>query len=309
MTGPHPSPRSPGDPGLEGRRVLVTGASSGIGRATAHQLAARGDRLLLSSRSEDVLGEVARECTARGAADVLVVAADVADRRQVAAVFRAAHERWGGLDGVVHAAAVVAYGRFHDVPADVFDAVMTTNVLGTANVARESLRLFEDQRSGSLVLLGSVLAKIAAPLISPYGSSKAAVHALARAIQVEARRMPGVEVSIVSPGGVDTPIYDQAASYTGRPGHPPPPVTTPERVATACVRALDRPRRDTNVGVANAVMVTGFRVMAPAYDRMVGPLMSLLGQGRGHVEPGPGNVLAPRPARESVRGRWPHVWG
>jgi short-subunit dehydrogenase len=289
--------------------VLVTGASSGIGRATAHRLAAGGDRVALASRSADVLGEVARECTARGAADVLVVVVDVADRDQVEAAFRAVVERWGGLDGVVHAAAVVAYGRFHDVPAEVFDAVMTTNVLGTANMARESLRLFEAQRSGSLVLLGSVLAKIAAPLISPYGSSKAAVHALARAIQVEARRMPGVEVSIVSPGGVDTPIYDQAASYTGRPGHPPPPVTTPERVAAACVRALDRPRRDVNVGAANAVMVTGFRVMAPVYDRMVGPLMSLLGQGRGSVEPGPGNVLGPRPAGESVRGRWPHLWG
>ncbi len=309
MTTPRPAPGAPDGRTPPGRRVLVTGASSGIGRATAHLLAGRGDRVLLASRSQEVLDEVARECTARGAADVLAVATDVADRAQVEALVRAARERWGGLDAVVHAAAVVAYGRFHDVPAEVFDAVMTTNVLGTANVSREALRLFEEQHAGSLVLLGSVLAKIAAPLISPYGSSKAAVHALARAIQVEARRMPGVEVSIVSPGGVDTPIYDQAASYTGRPGHPPPPVTTPERVAAACVRALDRPRRDVNVGVANSVMVAGFRVMAPAFDRLVGPLMSLLGQGRGRVEPGPGNVLSPRPAAESVHGRWPHVWG
>ncbi len=294
---------------MTGRRVLVTGASSGIGRATAHQLAARGERLVLASRSVDVLEETGRECVARGSLEVLVLPTDVADRAQVEALFAEVRTRWGGLDAVVHAAAVVAYGRFHDVPADVFDAVITTNVLGTANVARESLRLFEEQGSGSLVLLGSVLGKIAAPLISPYGTSKWAVHGLARAIQVEARRMPGVEVSLVSPGGVDTPVYDQAASYTGRPGHPPPPVTTPERVATACVRALDRPRRDVNVGMTNAVMVAGFRLAAPVFDRLVGPLMSLLGQGRGEVAPGPGNVLEPRPAGESVRGRWPHVWG
>ncbi len=294
---------------MTGRRVLVTGASSGIGRATAHLLAARGDRLVLASRSADVLEETARECVARGALEVLVLPTDVADRAQVEALVVEVRTRWGGLDAVVHAAAVVAYGRFHDVPADVFDAVIATNVLGTANVARESLRLFEEQGSGSLVLLGSVLGKIAAPLISPYGTSKWAVHGLARAIQVEARRMPGVEVSLVSPGGVDTPVYDQAATYTGRPGHPPPPVTTPERVAAACVRALDRPRRDVNVGVANAVMVAGFRLAAPVYDRLVGPLMSVLGQGRDEVAPGPGNVLQPRPRGESVRGRWPHVWG
>ncbi len=294
---------------MSGRRVLVTGASSGIGRATAHQLAARGDRLILASRSRSVLEETARECTARGAAEVLVVPTDVGDRAQVEALVAEVRERWGGLDGVVHAAAVVAYGRFHDVPADVFDAVVTTNVTGTANVAREALRLFEEQGGGSLVLLGSVLAKMAAPLISPYGSTKWAVHGLARALQVEARRMPGVEVSLVSPGGVDTPIYDQAASYTGRSGHPPPPVTTPERVAAACVRALDRPRRDVNVGVANAVMVAGFRLAGPVYDRLVGPMMALLGQGRGRVEPGPGNVLDPRPEGEAVRGRWPHPWG
>ncbi len=292
-----------------GRRVLVTGASSGIGRATAHRLAGEGARLVLASRSADVLEEVARECTDRGAADVLVVATDVGDRDAVAALFAAARGRHDGLDGVVHAAAVVAYGRFHDVPPEVFDAVVRTNLTGTANVAREALRLFEDAGGGQLVLLGSVLAKIAAPLISPYGATKWAVHGLARALQVEARRLPGVGVTLVSPGGVDTPIYDQAATYTGHGGHPPPPVTSPERVAAAVVRALDRPRRDVNVGVANAVMVAGFRLLAPVYDRLVGPLMRLLGQGRRTVGPGPGNVLDPRPEKESLRGRWPHPWG
>lgn len=294
---------------VTGRRVLVTGASSGIGRATAHLLASRGDRLALASRSADVLTEVARECTARGAPEVLVVPTDVAERDEVATLLATVRDRWHGLDAVVHAAAVVAYGRFHDVPPEVFDAVIRTNVLGTANVAREALRLFEAQGSGRLVLLGSVLGKMAAPLISPYGASKWAVHGLARAIQVEARRMPGVEVTLVTPGGVDTPVYDQAATYTGRGGHPPPPVTSPTRVARACVRAIDQPRREVNVGAANVVMVAGFRLAAPVYDRLVGPMMSLLGQGRSRVEPHAGNVLAPRPDGESVHGRWPRPWG
>jgi short-subunit dehydrogenase len=291
------------------RRVLVTGASSGIGRATAHRLAGEGARLVLASRSREVLEEVGRECKARGADDVLVVPTDIGERAEVEDLFAEAVERFVGLDAVVNSAAVVAYGRFHDVPADVYDRVVRTNLTGAANVARCALQLFEPARAGSLVLVGSVVAKIATPTMSSYVSSKAGVYGLARTLQLEARRMPGVSVSLVSPGSVDTPIYDQAGSYTGHGGHPPPPVTTPEKVAERVVRAIDHPQRDDNVGLGNAVMVAGFRLLPGVFDRMVGGLMSALGQGRTSVEAGPGNVLQPRPDREAVRGRWPHLWG
>lgn len=294
---------------MTGRRVLVTGASSGIGRATAHLLAQEGARLVLASRSQEVLEEVARECTARGAGDVLVVPTDVGDRAAVTDLFAAAADRYDGLDGVVHCAAVVAYGRFQEVPPEVYDQVVRTNFTGTANVARSALQLFEEREGGSLVLLGSVLAKMATPLMSAYCSSKWGVHGLARTLQVETRTTPGISVSMISPGGVDTPIYDLAATYTGHGGNPPPPVTSPEKVAARCVAALDQPSRDTNVGLANAVMVAGFRLVPPVYDRLVGGLMSVLGQGRARVEPNPGNVFEPRPEGESVRGRWPHIWG
>lgn len=294
---------------MSGRRVLITGASSGIGRATAHRLATEGARLVLASRSREVLEEVARECKARGAEEVLVVPTDVGDRTAVEALFDEAVETFGGLEAVVNSAAVVAYGRFHDVPAEIYDTVVRTNLTGTANVARCALRLFEPARAGSLVLVGSVVAKIATPTMSSYVSSKAGVYGLARTLQLEARRIPGVSVSLVSPGSVDTPIYDQAATYTGRGGNPPPPVTTPEKVAGRVVHAIDHPQRDDNVGLGNAVMVAGFRLLPPVFDTLVGGLMSLLGQGRSRVEPHPGNVLQPRPDGETVRGRWPHLWG
>ncbi len=291
------------------RRVLVTGASSGIGRATVHLLARERARLVLASRSEQVLDEVARECTARGAQEVLVVPTDVGDRAAVEALFAVASDDYGGLDAVVHAAAVVAYGRFHDVPADVFDRAVRTNFTGTANVARCALRQFEAAGKGSLVLVGSVLGKIATPTMSTYCSTKWGVHGLARILQIEARSLPGVTVSLISPGSANTPVYDLAASYTGHPGRPPPPVTTPEKVAAECVAAIDSPRRDANVGPANALMVAGFRLFPPLYDLLVGRLMSILGQAREQVSPHPGNVLEPTPERESVRGRWPPVRG
>lgn len=292
-----------------GRRVLVTGASSGVGRATARRLAQQGARLVISSRSESVLDEVAKECLDRGAQDVLVCPADVGDRAAVERVFATAEERYGGLDAVVHSAAVVAYGRFEDVPAEVFEKAVQTNLVGTANVARCALAAFDRSGAGSLVLVASVLAKIVTPLMSTYCATKAGAYGLARALQIEARSTPGVHVSVISPGSVNTPIYDQAASYSGRGGNPPPPIVSADKVAERCVEAIDRPVRDRNVGVLNSVMVAGYRVLPPVFDFLVSPLLSTLGLGRSKVPPHPGNVLEPTPEGEAVEGRWPHFWG
>jgi NAD(P)-dependent dehydrogenase (short-subunit alcohol dehydrogenase family) len=291
------------------RTVLVTGASSGIGRATAHLLAEQGARLVLVARSEESLEQARQECVGRGAAEVLVLPTDVGDRDAVSALFDETLRRFDRLDAVVHAAAVLAYGRFEEVPPDVFDRVLTTNVIGTTNVARRTLQVFDEQQGGSLVVVGSVVGKIATPYMSSYATSKWAIQGLVRTLQIEARAKSGVHVSLVSPGGVDTPIYDLAGSYTGHPGHPPPPVISPERVARAIVSTLDRPARDIDAGPANWLLVTGFRVLPGVYDLLVGPMMRLLGQGRQTVEPNPGNVFDPDPDKEAVHGRWPHLWG
>lgn len=291
------------------RTVVVVGATSGIGRSVAHQLAAQGARLVLAARSPETLEQTRQECVGRGAEEVLVVATDVSERDQVDKLFAQSQERFGRLDGVVHGAAVIAYGRFQDVPAEVFDQIITTNLIGTANVARRTLRVFEEQQGGSLVLIGSVLGKIATPYMATYCTSKFGVQGLARILQIEARETPGVQISLVSPGGVDTPIYNQAGSYTGRPGNPPPPVSAPESVAAKVVAALDRPGRDISAGPVNWVMVTGFRMLPAVYDVMVGPMMRLLGQGKPGLAAGPGNVFDAVPDKEAVHGSWPHIWG
>lgn len=291
------------------RTVVVVGATSGIGRSVAHQLAAQGACLVLAARSSETLEQTRQECIGRGAEEVLVVPTDVSERAQVDKLFAQAQERFGRLDGVVHGAAVIAYGRFQDVPPEVFDQIITTNLIGTANVARRTLRVFEEQQGGSLVLIGSVLGKIATPYMATYCTSKFGVQGLARILQIEARETPGVQVSLVSPGGVDTPIYTQAGSYTGRPGNPPPPVSAPESVAAKVVAALDKPGRDISAGPVNWVMVTGFRMLPAVYDVMVGPMMRLLGQGRPGLAAGPGNVFDAVPDKEAVHGSWPHIWG
>lgn len=289
---------------IEGRArdrvVLITGASSGIGRATARALARDGSQLVLASRSLQALEEVRGECEAEGA-EVALVPTDVGNGAAVDSLFETAVARFGRVDAVVHSAAVVAYGRFDEVPAEVFDQVQSTNFLGTANVARTALRLFTEQQQGSLVVVGSLLGKISTPLLSSYVSGKWAVHALVRALQIEARGTPGIGVSLVSPGGVDTPIYVQSGSYTGRVGQPPPPVDAPEKVARAVVRAIDRPRRESSVGLANPLMVTGFRLLPGVFDFLAGPMMTWLALSSERVDANSGNVFAPAPGREALR--------
>jgi NAD(P)-dependent dehydrogenase (short-subunit alcohol dehydrogenase family) len=299
---------APSSPSAPSRVVLVTGGSSGIGRATAQRLADEGAALVLVSRSPSTLEQTRRECLERGAHDVLTVTADVRLRPEVEAAFAAALGRFGRLDGVVHAAAVIAYGRFSDLPADVFDHVVETDILGTANVARCALAAFERDQAGALVVLGSVLGKMTAPSMSAYAAGKWAVHGMVRTLQVEARSLPGVHVSLVSPGSVNTPIYQLAGSFTGRVGRPPPPVGSAEKAARVVVDALSRPRRDADVGPANIVMVLGFRLVPGLFDLLVGPLMRVLGQGRVQRPADPGNVFEPTPDLEAVHGPW-RWWG
>jgi NAD(P)-dependent dehydrogenase (short-subunit alcohol dehydrogenase family) len=223
----------------------------------------------------------------------------------IAKVFDRAVERFGRVDGVVHAAAVLAYGRFEDVPSAVFDKTVRTNVTGTANVARSALRVFKQQGGGRLVVVGSVLGKMTSAFMSPYATSKWAVHGLVRTLQIEARKTPGISVSLVSPGGVNTPIYDQAGSYTGHVDQPPPPVEAPEKIADGIVRALDRPRREISMGLANPVMVLGFRSLPAVFDVLVTPLMRWAGQSRRRVAPNPGNVMEPKGEGAAVHGQWP----
>lgn len=258
------------------RNVLVTGASSGIGRAVALQLAERADSLALLARRQAELEQLAGECRRLGSPRVVVVPADVSDQNALGTAITRAVEAVGRFDSVVHAAGVAAYGRFEEIPGEVFERVLHINVAGTANVARQALLHFEQHElRGNLVLFGSLVGRIGTPYLSPYVASKWAVHGLCRTLQAE-QTPGGHHISVVEPGGVATGIYEKAASYLGVQGKPPPPVADARAVARATVALLDRPRRERSVGLLNPLVSLGFRVLPAVYDRIVGPLMSRL---------------------------------
>lgn len=285
------------------RVIVVTGASSGIGRATALRAAEHGDHLVLAARGVGSLEEIARECRASGAASVLAVPTDVGDDAAVAECFALARESHDVIDAVVHSAGVVAYGRTEDIPADVFEGVIRTNLVGSVNVARHTLRVLREQEAGTLVLVGSVIGHIAVPSMSPYVVSKWGVRALARQLQIENRDLRHVHIAYVSPGGVDTPVYEQAATYDGFLGRPPPPVVQPEKVARIVLKQLDRPRKRTQVGLGNDVIRLGFSALPGAFDLLVGPLFRLAAMDRTTpVEPTAGNVLSSTESGNRLHG-------
>ncbi|MGQ5264299.1 SDR family NAD(P)-dependent oxidoreductase [Micromonospora sp. ZYX-F-536] len=281
------------------RVVVIVGATSGIGRATARAFAERGDRLVLAARAAETLAEVRAECRD---VDVLTVPTDVTDPGALDALADAAVDRFGRIDVWVHTAAVMAYGRFDELPERVFDQVVRTDLLAAAGAARVALRHFRATGAGTLILTNSVLGYITAPYMSAYVASKWGLRGLARAVQQELRDSPGIRLCLVNPGSVDTPVYQQAANYLGRIGRPPPPISGPQRVARAIVDCVDRPRREISVGRLNAVMRVGFTVVPGLYDVLVGPLMRLAGLSGQSVAAHDGTVFAPNPAGEAVRG-------
>jgi NAD(P)-dependent dehydrogenase (short-subunit alcohol dehydrogenase family) len=295
-----PTPTDPASPQV----ALVTGASSGIGRATAIQLAGRGARLVLVARGRESLEEAATEALAAGAQAALVRPADVTDEDAVQAAVDDAVTEFGHLDVVVHAAQVMAYGRIEDVPREVYEQVVDVALHGTAVVARVVLPLFRKQGAGHLVVVNSLLGNIATPLLGSYVAAKWGQLGLIRVLQQETRDEPGISISAVQPGGVDTPIYVQAASWTGSTGRPPPPVYSPQRVARAVLSTLDRPRRIVQAGLFNHVITAGFRLVPGVFDVLVGPLLQRMAIADDDVPPTEGNVFESKPAGNATEGRW-----
>ena len=284
--------------------VLITGASSGIGRASALALAGRGARLVLVARGASALEETAVELRAAGAGEVVVCPADVTDEKAIRRVVDSAVARFGRLDAVVHSAQVMAYGRIEDVPREAFEAVVNTGLHGTANVARTVLPVFRRQEAGHLLIVTSLLASVTAPLMGSYVAAKWGQLGLVRTLQQEVRDVPGISVSVVAPGGVNTPIYYQGATWAGSTGRPPPPVYSPHRVARIVLWTLDRPRRMVEAGVLNKLVVAGFRLVPGLYDRLVGPLFSVTALAGDDAPPTEGNVFRSRPEGNAVEGRW-----
>ena len=262
--------RAAGEP----RVVVITGASSGIGRETALRYARRRDRLVLASRTEGTLREVADECFAAGARDVVVQPTDIGEADDVQRLFDLAVDTYGGVDIAVQCAAVTAFGRFEDLPAEVFESIVRTNLIGAANVARCALARFRYCGDGDLVLVGSLLGEVAVPYQSAYVASKFALNGIVRVLRQENRGVPGVRVHGIYPGPVDTPVYGQSDNYLGQTPRVPPTADAPASVAKAIMQEADRSHStERHIGWFTLPAIVAYRLIPSAFDALIGPLL------------------------------------
>ncbi|WP_181035054.1 SDR family oxidoreductase [Arthrobacter sp. B0490] len=287
----------------EATTVVITGASSGIGRATARRFAEEGARLVLAGRDADTLEAVAAECRDRGAM-VIAVPTDVSSEADVDRLAEAAVERFGGIDVWVGNASLYSFGTFEQTPSEVFDRLIEVNLLGQVYGARAALRVFRRQGRGVLVSVASVYSRITSPLVSPYVTSKFGLLGFLEVLRMELRDAPDIHVCAVLPATIDTPIHQHAANYTGHPVRPLPPVSDPVRVARAIVRVARRPRRLTQVGRVQSLFVHA-RALAPAlYEPVVARAYLALALKSGSMPTAPGNVFRADRDVTGVTGGW-----
>ena len=286
--------------------AVVTGASSGIGRATALALAGRGADVVLAARSEQSLGDVVAECT-RAGARAIAVPTDVTDEPAVDALAARAVDTFGRIDVWINSAAVIAFGEFEKTPAEVYRQVIETNLFGQIHGARAVLPHFRRDGSGVLINVGSVWGAVSSPYVSAYVVSKFGVRAFSESLQ-EALRLEratrDIHVSTILPQCVDTPIFQHAATYTDNQPTAVPPVIGPQRVVRAILRTIEHPRRRRNVGAFAPVLEIGHAVLPGLFSRTVPTAMNIVAFSRRPSRPGPGNVFEPMPDRNRVDGGW-----
>ena len=234
---------------LASQALVITGATSGIGLATARAAAARGARLLLVSRNEQALRTLCEELRARGGVANYAVA-DVADLAAVEAAARRADELYGGFDTWVNNAGVAIFGTIADTPLEDQRRLFETNYWGVVNgsrVAVEHLRGRPD--GGALINVGSILSDQAVPLQGPYCASKHAIKAFTNALRMELiSEAPKVSVSLIKPAAIDTPYHLHARNYTGGAKKNPPPLYSVTLVAEAILHAAETRTRQLTVG-------------------------------------------------------------
>lgn len=248
--------------------IVITGASSGIGLATAELAARRGARLVLVARSERTLQEIAARLQAQGA-EAIAVPADVASREALELAAEAAILRFGRIDTWVNDAGVAIYGRLDEVSDADSRRLFETNFWGTVYgslVALRHLRPF----GGALINVGSEVSEAIIPLQGMYAASKHAVKGFTDALRIEVEELEeaAVSITLIQPTAVDTPYPEHARNYMSSEPKLPTPQIDPQDVAEAILKAATEGGRDVKVG-AMATLNTAMAKVAPSLgDKM-----------------------------------------
>jgi short-subunit dehydrogenase len=238
---------------LTQKTIVITGASSGAGKAIALEFATEGHKLVLASRNVAALEDTASECEALGA-EVKCVITDVSVPTDIITLAAAADDFGGKIDVWVNNAGVLAVGRFTDTPIEVIEQVIATNLMGYIYGAHAVLPYFKAQGYGILINNISIGGFLPVPFGVGYSASKYGIRGFSSALKAEVLDYPNIHVCDAYPAFLDSPGIQHAANYTGKAIKPAPPVYDPRRLAMAIVKLAAHPRAEVMVGSVSSLL-------------------------------------------------------
>lgn len=286
---------------LTNRTIVITGASSGAGRAAAIEFAKAGASIVLASRNEEALSEVAAACQAIGA-ETMVVVADVADGDIVQQLADTAAGWKGSIYAWVNNAGVLAAGAFDQIPMEVNRQVVTTNLIGYMNGVHAVLPIFKAQGYGVIINNISIGGYLPVPYGACYSASKFGLRGFSEAVREELKEWPNIHMCDLFPGFLSTPGILHAANFTGKKLHPGPVVSNPQVLARKMVRTAIRPRKKSYIGIETGLLKTSHALVPETLNGVTGSVMRKYFSNAKDVPPTEGNVIATTHLHMQVAG-------
>lgn len=287
---------------LYGKTVIVTGASSGVGKAIALEMAKAGAKVVLAARRQKALNDTAYKCEMMGV-PALAVSIDVTDVEAVKSLAATA-KAWGGnIDVWVNNAGLLGAGKFEEVPLEVNKKIIETNLLGYMNGAHAVIPYFKRQGHGILINNISVGGWFPVPYAAAYSASKFGLLGFFQALKGELYAWPHIHVCDVFPAFLNTPGIQHAANYTGRVLKPAPPVYDPRKVARVMVKLARHPKPSTIVGSIALLLKYGHAVFPALSRRITAGVINLYLKNADSTHKTSGNVLEPLESGISVHGK------
>jgi len=288
---------------LQEKTVVITGASSGAGRATAIQFARHGAKVVLAARNMEALAEVEALCREMGAL-ALAVKTDVTDAEAMKSLAATAAEFGGSIDIWVNNAGVLAAGEFTETPIEIHDQVVRVNLMGYIHGAHAVLPYFKSQRYGVLVNNISIGGWFPVPYGVGYTASKFGLRGYSEALRAELTEYKNIHICDLFPAFLDTPGIQHAANYSGKILRPAPPVYDPQIVANAIVKTAERPKKSVVIGsVTNLLRLANSLV--PALTRSITTRVTNTYLKKAEAVPfTSGNLFSPANYGTSIHGGW-----